>query len=108
MTQAIITPEQFHQKRAQRKAAGLREHPGRNFGKPHGTWISDMCEQKQSILLCQLCSHKFQPKQHNYYQTREFRVLGRCDACKEHENNATFYIHESLLGRKSGQCWTPR
>ena len=37
----------------------------------------------------------------------ELRFL-RCDACKTHENNGTFFIHESLIGRKAAHCWTAR
>jgi hypothetical protein len=106
---AIITPAEYYQhKLRQRASAKRKEHPGRNMGKPHGTWVTDMGEEKQSIFLCQKCRHRFNPHKYHYYVTREFRVLGRCDACKEHENNGTFFIHESLLGQDHGQCWTPR
>jgi hypothetical protein len=104
----VSASEYYQEKQRQRAAVKRREHPGRNMGKPHGTWVTDMGARHQSILLCQLCRHKFDPARYHYYKTREFKVQGRCDACKEHENNATFFIHESLLGRNHGQCWTPR
>ena len=90
------------------RGANMREHPGRRPGNAHGSWITDMGERKQSIFLCQGCQHKFNPHEYSYYRTKEFRVLGRCDACKTHEDNGTFFIHESLIGRKSPHCWTAR
>lgn len=85
-------------------------HPGRPASRPHGGWITDIGEKKQCILLCSSCQHKFDPRQYSYYRTKEFSVHGRCDACKEYTPIAhtTFFIHESLLGRKHGQCWMPR
>jgi hypothetical protein len=115
----IITPAEFHKQKElrhrerlrkleQRRKANRTEHPGRDYAKPHGTWITDMGELQKSILLCRGCAHKFDPKKYNYYRTREFRVLGKCDACREHDNEAVFFLHHSLVGQKHGQCWKPR
>lgn len=110
IAKARITPEQMYNERKKRAAESKRlEHPGRNMGKPHGTWVTDMAEERQGIVLCSSCQHKFRPEQYHYYRTREFQIIGRCDACKQHHNQGnTFFIHESLLGRQHGQCWTPR
>lgn len=83
-------------------------HPGRRTGKPHGTYVTDLAERALGIVLCTLCANKFEPRRYHYYRTKEFKILGRCDACKQHANEAQFFIHESLLGRKHGQCWTPK
>ena len=107
----VITPQQWHEHKQKKSAdAKKREHPGRPYGKPHGTWVTDIAAGKQGVVLCSKCVHKFDPNQYNYYRTREFSILGRCDGCREFAQvgDATFFIHESLLGRKHGQCWTPR
>ena len=108
--QLVITPEQAYREREKRRKNAKRlEHPGRNTGKPHGTWVTDMGEEHQGIVLCSSCQHKFNPAAYHYYRTREFQIIGRCDACKQHNSQGnTFFIHESLLGRRHGQCWTPR
>ena len=78
------------------------------MGKPHGTFVTDEAERKIGVVLCSSCAHKFDPKKYHYYLTREFQIIGRCDACHEHAQGASFYIYEGLLGRKHGQCWWPR
>lgn len=105
----IITPAEYHQQQQRRREATKRkEYRGRNVGKPHGTFVTDEAEQKLGVILCSGCSHKFDPVKYHYYLTREFRIQGRCDACREYTPGVNFYIHESLLGRKHGQCWWPR
>ena len=98
-----------------RQQRGIRthdrlKHPGRPVMNPHGSWVTDKAEIKKGLLLCSKCSHKFDPKAYDYYRTREFLVHGPCDACKQYANttSATFFIHESFLGRNHGQCWTPQ
>lgn len=96
---------EWQQRRRQQLA---RQEVVRPYGKAHGTYVTDIAGAQQSVLLCRLCSHKFDPRPYHYYLTREFRVQGRCDGCREYEQEARFYIHESALGRRHGQCWTPR
>ena len=105
----IVSPAAFYQQQQRRKQSlKRREFPGRNAGKPHGTFVTDEAEQQLGVILCSGCAHKFEPGKYHYYLTREFNIQGRCDACKEHTQGANFYIYEGLLGRKSGQCWWPR
>jgi len=108
-SQPIITPAEYEKQQRNRQAAAKNsEHAGRRSGKPHGTYVTDEAEKQKGVILCYKCSHKFNPKQYHYYLTREFKVQGRCDGCKEHTQDVSFYIYEGLLGRKHGQCWTPR
>ena len=105
----IVTPaEHERQKREREGALQRQEFAGRDSGKPHGTFVTDEAERQMCILLCSGCTHKFDPAKYHYYLTREFRVQGRCDGCKEHSRGVSFYIYEGLLGRKHGQCWTPK
>jgi len=105
----IISPAEYDRQQRERRAAAKRaEFAGRNVGKPEGTFVTDEAEQQKGILLCWKCDHKFNPSAYHYYKTKEFRVQGRCDGCREHTPNVNFYIYEGLLGRKSGQCWMPR
>jgi len=108
-TSEIVSPAEYSENQRRRKAAAQHaEFAGRNKGKPHGTFVTDEAEQQLGVILCSGCTHKFDPKQYHYYKTREFRVQGRCDACKEHSSGVDFYIYEGLLGRKHGQCWWPK
>lgn len=80
-------------------------------GKPHGSYIAGLQEQRQTIWLCRLCAHKFDYKRHNYYRERYY-VIGKCDACHEQNLRNTLFVHESYLtgmGGKSqhGQSWIP-
>ena len=90
------------------------EHPGRKFGKPHGTWIDDLSARAKAIMLCRGCAHRFAHARHRYYRDRKFPwVIARCDGCRQLDQQAVLYIHESVLaepdGRlRPGQCWTPR
>ncbi len=129
---SIVTPLEFNREqrnfgsatqRRERKARYLYEHkersirtydrlkhPGRPVMNPHGSWVTDKAARRKGLLLCSQCSPKFDPKPYNYYRTREFLVHGPCDACKKYAptNSATFFIHESFLGKNHGQCWTPQ
>lgn len=106
---SVITPAQYHEQQQRRRQTAKRnEFPGRNVGKPHGTFVTDEAEQQLCVILCNGCSHRFDPKKYHYYLTREFKIQGRCDACKEHTQDTNLFMYEGLLGRKSGQCWWPR
>ncbi len=88
-----------------------QEHPGRAMGKPHGSHIAGLYEQKQTIWLCRKCSFKFDFKKHNYYREKYY-VIGKCDACKEQNARNQLFVHESYLagpGRRSmhGHSWLP-
>lgn len=100
--------EYIGKRKAKVKDTKRIEFPGRSLGKPHGTFVTDIAERSQGIILCSSCVHKFNPNKYNYYLTKEFRIQGRCDACKEHTQGTNFFIHDSLIGQKHGQCWKPR
>jgi hypothetical protein len=83
----------------------------RAVGKPHGSYIAGLQEQRQAIWLCRLCSHKFDYKKHNFYRERYY-VNGACDACHDRTARNHLFIHESYLtGRagspEHGQSWIP-
>jgi hypothetical protein len=99
----------WHEFRTERAAKAKRlEHPGRKIGLPHGSYVTDIAERGQGVVLCSGCAHTFVPGRYGYYATREFRISGRCDGCKGLDHNSRFFIHEKFLGRMHGQCWTPR
>ncbi len=100
---------------ADRRLAALQEFPGRAMGKPHGSYVAGLVERKQTIVLCQSCNRKFDPRKSNYYQDTKYpRCMGNCDACKERDAQGFFYIHESLLTGPNGypamhgHSWVPR
>lgn len=128
----IITPQQFNEaqrrigsatQRRERRAKYIHErqqrakqeherlaHPGRPARRAEGGWVTDMAECKSGILLCRKCSPKFDPERYHYYRTTEFLVHGPCDGCKSYSppGQTTFFIHQSFVGQKHGQCWKPR
>ena len=88
-----------------------QESPGRAMGKPHGSHVAGLYEQRQTIWLCRGCAHKFDHKKHSYYQ-EFYYVIGKCDACGDHNARNKLYVHESYLagpGRRSkhGHSWLP-
>lgn len=85
------------------------EHPGRPMGAVHGTWVTDIAELMQAVVLCTFCWKKFDPKRYGYYRTREFKIRGKCDACKQYESDAKLFVHEKSLGRgRHNTSWWPR
>ena len=93
------------------KLKGL-EHPGRRTT-AHGyqsavSYISDISELKQCIILCSFCREKFNPRKHFRYRkfyspdisglTDGHVVNGKCDSCNQMTVNlggGTAYVHES-------------
>ena len=121
MNQAVL--DQFQKDR--RRLAELRprvtnkvqrvEHPGRDIGKPHGVYVTDLGERRQSIVLCRACKHKFDPLRYQYYVDKRFAYCqGRCDACKEFEPQAQLFIAEEYLTGPNGypthhgHSWVPK
>jgi hypothetical protein len=87
------------------------EAPGRRVGKPHGSHIAGLSEQRQTIWLCRSCAHKFDFKRWNYYREKYY-VIGKCDACLNQNSRNNFFVHESYLagpgGRsRNGTSWLP-
>ena len=88
-----------------------QEAPGRRMGKPHGSHIAGLYEQKQTIWLCRNCAYKFDYTKHSYYRERYY-VIGKCDACGNQNGRNTLFVHESYLagpgGRsRHGHSWLP-
>ena len=90
-----------------------REHPGRKFGATAAGWVFDLVARRKVLILCWRCQPKFDHKRSRYYKDGRFPyVIGKCDGCREHVNQAKLYIHESFLGEPggrtmAGQVWTP-
>ena len=94
-----------------RRTWGLRDYlkaaeaKGRRIGKPHGSYIDDLAALKKAIVLCDGCVRRFNHVKHGYYRQREFPfVRGSCDACKQHSERASLFIHEMHVKN----CWTTR
>jgi hypothetical protein len=96
---------------SQREADESLEHPGRRTNS-HGyqsaaSWIDDLGELKQCIILCSFCRAKFNPRKNHYRKfyaadisgiTDGHAVNGKCDSCKQFTANCgggTAYLHES-------------
>jgi hypothetical protein len=79
------------------------ESPGRRMGKPHGSHVAGLYEQRQTIWLCRSCAHKFDHKRHNYYQ-EFYYVIGKCDACGVQNSRNKLYVHESYMAGPGGRA----
>ena len=77
--------------------------PGRTSGRAAGGWMSDLAALKQTILLCDSCVHRFDPKPVHYYREGRFQAIGGCDGCVQHYGNVFLFVHESYLG----SSWEP-
>jgi hypothetical protein len=89
---------------------GLREHPGRKSRTTAAGWVLDyLVPRNQTVLLCGKCAHGFNPKVVNYVSLaqRFGYVRANCDGCKTMFANCVMFVSESLLGTRSGKCWTP-
>lgn len=87
-----------------------REHPGRKLRTTAAGWVLDyLVPRNQTVLLCQGCAHNFHPERANYVSLlqRFGYVQANCDGCKKVLVRCHMFVSESLLGTKSGQCWTP-
>ena len=86
-----------------------QDAPDRAFGKPHGTYVLDLAEKCDAILLCHACKHRFSHEDHHYYKDERFREFtGKCDACREFTVHGRLFIHEKFLTDTGGRSWADR
>ena len=100
---------------SRREKAQALEHPGRRTT-PHGyqsavSWISDILALRKLLVLCSLCSIKFDYRKYHYRKfyrddltgkTDGCVTNGQCDACKQptvNLGNGTAFIHEEFYGQ---------
>lgn len=70
---------------------------GRKRGKPIGSYILDLADLRKAIVLCRHCVSGFEPKKHHYVQHRTVPfVQGNCDACRNFDQRAAMFVHESI------------
>lgn len=81
------------------------EGKGRGVGKPAGSWVTDLAELRQQIMLCGVCDGKFRGSEQRYGYHRDKKwhkiyggVIGRCDGCREPGHGRRMYVHESYFG----------
>lgn len=78
-----------------RAKEAMKEAPGRKYGRASGGWIHDLCAQKAVVLLCPLCTHKFNPGRLGYVKDRCFPIaIGKCDGCDVQDNKCSAYFWE--------------
>lgn len=60
------------------------EAPTRKKGKVSGSHIDDIVANKEALILCDACVHKFNAKAVGYAKPRRFStVRAKCDDCRE-------------------------
>ena len=73
----------------------MKEPRGRPVARTSGGWIHDLCAQKAVVLLCPLCTHKFNPGRLGYVKDRCFPIaIGKCDGCDVMDNHCSAYFWE--------------
>lgn len=62
-----------------------------------GSWVNDLAALKQTVMLCEFCDPKWNPRRASYEPwRRDLWVTARCDACTQMSRHVKTYIHESL------------
>jgi hypothetical protein len=96
----------FERRLGLRKKAKRSESSGRPVGKVEGSWVTDLAEIRQSILLCSVCDAKWKgsAKQYGYEVKKSWDqiwggVVGDCDGCRQPGHQRKFYAHESLISK---------
>ena len=91
----------------------LLEHPGRRTdgSQTAASWIADLSALKKTIILCDVCRVKFNPRKHGYrrmfvsdptHKSDGYSVGGKCDGCKQRTENVgggVAFIHETLYAQ---------
>lgn len=73
------------------------EDRGRPMRRVAGGYVADLAGLRKSIVLCAMCTHKFNPNAHHYRKETDFpQVTGRCDGCKAHDIRCTLYVAEEI------------
>ena len=76
-----------------------------------GSWVDDLVETGKTVMLCQLCKHKFNPKKRHYIKwSIQWLAIAKCDGCNNMDRNVQVYIPEADYpklspdyGRKRGR-----
>ena len=72
------------------------EADGKPYGRTAGGWIADLCASKAVVLLCPLCTHKFNPKRLGYRKEKEYPyAIGKCDGCGTLDIRCSTYFWEA-------------
>jgi len=76
------------------------EDPGRKRGQVKGSYLDDLMALQKAILLCRGCAPQLAivAKKYHYFKDPKFPVVrASCDVCKEHDEQAQLYLHETLI-----------
>lgn len=71
---------------------------GRPANRPAGGWLSDLTAIRQTVLLCDGCVHRFDPKPVHYFRETRYQATGACDGCVHYYGKVFLFVHESYLG----------
>ena len=78
----------------------------RKIGIAPGTWVTDLAECRQEIILCSFCDPKFKGSEQRYGYQRDKKwhkiyggVIAKCDGCREMGHGRRMYVHESYFGQ---------
>lgn len=95
-------------RREQRRRAQALESPGRRVGSVAGSWVTDLAELRQTIILCSNCDFKWRSSaaRYGYEKLKKWSkiwggVIGKCDGCREPGHQRTCYSHESIFDKVS-------
>ena len=87
--------------------APLREQR-RPTGAVEGSWVTDLAEIRQTLILCWKCDVKWRASaaRYGYEKLRRWSkiwggVIGKCDGCREPGVQRRAYAHGSLIDKIS-------
>lgn len=90
-----------------RRQMDLRKHPGKPVGNVRGSWLSDLAERRQCVLLCWQCKPKWNPEPYGYFYDRHYEAQGQCDTCNAFSPRIHVFMHECYVDKGSYTPHTP-
>lgn len=83
-----------------RAGAKRSKATGRRVGAPIGSWVTDLAELKQTLVLCWQCDPKWKrvSKRYGYEPVKKWSdqyggAVAPCDGCREFGPQRTCYVH---------------
>lgn len=105
MTQALRAKTSKRNRKELHIPLAALESKGRKVGAGAGSWVTDIAELRQQIMLCWQCDPKFKgsASRYGYHRDKKWTklaggVVGKCDGCREGGPGRQMYVHESFFG----------
>lgn len=97
-TEAVEQRRLERQRKAEARSKLQRYvHPGKPAGNVRGSWLSDLAERRQCVLLCGDCTSRWDPAPYGYFFDTHYEAQGQCDTCNTWCPKVNVFMHECYL-----------